>query len=58
MPLGFVADHVETLYDIDILFKKTAIEAGLRFSRAASLNDSPKFISMLADVIKRHGGAA
>ncbi|MEK7880601.1 MAG: ferrochelatase [Deltaproteobacteria bacterium] len=58
VPLGFVADHVETLYDIDILFKKTAIEAGLRFSRAASLNDSPKFISMLADVIKRHGGAA
>ena len=57
VPLGFVADHVETLYDIDILFKKTAIEAGLGFLRAASLNDSGKFISMLAEVIKRHGGA-
>ncbi|MFZ3072255.1 MAG: ferrochelatase [Thermodesulfobacteriota bacterium] len=56
VPLGFVADHVETLYDIDILFKKTAIEAGLKFLRAASLNDSEKFTSMLADVIKRHGG--
>src|SRR3990172_2466430 len=57
VPLGFVADHVETLYDIDILFKKIAIEAGLGFLRAASLNDSGKFTSMLAEVIKRHGGA-
>ncbi len=53
VPLGFVSDHVETLYDIDILFKSKAQELGLAFSRAPSLNSSEKFIKMLAEVVER-----
>jgi len=55
VPLGFAADHVETLYDIDILFKATAENAGLRFARTTSLNTTPEFLSLLADIIKRTG---
>jgi len=55
VPLGFAADHVETLYDIDILFKATAENAGLRFARTSSLNTTPEFLSLLADIIKRTG---
>ncbi|MDH4226683.1 MAG: ferrochelatase [Deltaproteobacteria bacterium] len=51
VPVGFVSDHVETLYDIDILFKDIALKAGLNFARSLSLNTSPKFIKMLADVV-------
>ncbi len=52
VPVGFVADHVETLYDIDILYKEKAESMNLRFARSPSLNDSPKFIEMLADVVR------
>lgn len=55
VPIGFVCDHVETLYDIDIVFKKKADELGMNFKRAASLNDSPAFIEALADIVKRSG---
>ncbi|MDY6833837.1 MAG: ferrochelatase [Chloroflexota bacterium] len=51
VPLGFVADHVETLYDIDIVYKGEAESIGLGFKRTPSLNDSPKFIEALADVV-------
>ncbi len=55
VPLGFAADHIETLYDIDILFKATAENAGLRFARTASLNTTPEFMALLADIIKKTG---
>jgi len=55
VPIGFVCDHVETLYDIDIVFKKKADELGMNFKRAASLNDSKAFIEALADIVKRAG---
>ncbi|MCK4739661.1 MAG: ferrochelatase [Deltaproteobacteria bacterium] len=51
VPLGFVSDHVETLYDLDILFKETAEEAGLGYARSASLNTNEKFIAMLAEMV-------
>lgn len=54
VPFGFVADHVETLYDIDVLFKSFAESKGLVFKRSASLNTNPKFIAAIADVVKRH----
>ncbi|MBI5971413.1 MAG: ferrochelatase [Deltaproteobacteria bacterium] len=54
VPFGFVADHVETLYDIDVLFKSFAESKGLVFKRCASLNTNPKFIAAIADVVKRH----
>ncbi len=55
VPLCFVADHVETLYDIDILFKGTADRLGLKFKRTPSLNDSPKFLALLAGLVRKIG---
>jgi ferrochelatase len=49
-PIGFLCDHVEILYDIDIAFKQFAEKAGMRLWRAESLNDSPTLIAALADV--------
>ena len=40
-PIGFLCDHVEVLYDIDIGFKQFAEKQGMRLWRAESLNDSP-----------------
>jgi len=51
VPVGFVSDHVETLYDIDISHKEIAEKNGLKFARSASLNNSPKFIEMLSHII-------
>jgi len=53
VPLGFVADHVETLYDIDVHFKAAAESLGLEFKRCPSLNTNPKFITLLADLVKK-----
>jgi ferrochelatase len=50
VPIGFVSDHVEILYDVDILFRRYALERGIRLLRPESLNDSPTFISALAAV--------
>lgn len=49
-PIGFVSDHVEVLYDVDILFRGYAAARGVEIVRAASLNDSPRFIDALAQV--------
>ena len=43
-PIGFVCDHVEILFDIDILFREFAAQRGMKLYRAESLNDSPLFI--------------
>jgi protoporphyrin/coproporphyrin ferrochelatase len=51
-PIGFLCDHVEVLYDIDIGFKKFAEKEGLRLWRAQSLNDSPLLAAALADIAK------
>lgn len=51
-PLGFVSDHVETLYDLDVELKELAERIGLRYYRAGSLNDSPRFIQALAAVVE------
>jgi protoporphyrin/coproporphyrin ferrochelatase len=52
-PIGFVCDHVEVLYDIDILFRGYAAERGIALSRPESLNDSPVFTRALAEVARR-----
>jgi len=51
-PIGFVCDHVEILYDIDILFKQFAAERGVKLYRAESLNTSPLFVRALADLAR------
>jgi ferrochelatase len=52
-PIGFVSDHVEILYDVDILFKSYARERGIELRRPESLNASPEFIAALADVVRQ-----
>ena len=51
-PIGFVCDHVEILYDIDIAFRQTARELNLRLFRAASLNDSPLLTRAILNVLQ------
>ena len=51
-PIGFLCDHVEVLYDIDIAFKEFAERNGMRLWRAESLNDSPTLIAALADIAR------
>jgi protoporphyrin/coproporphyrin ferrochelatase len=48
MPVGFVCDHVEVLYDVDVVFREFARQHGLKMWRPRSLNDSPTFIAALA----------
>jgi len=50
-PIGFVCDHVEILYDLDIEARKAAEEAGLGFHRVRCVNDHPLFARMMCDVI-------
>jgi protoporphyrin/coproporphyrin ferrochelatase len=50
-PVGFVSDHVEVLYDIDIGFRDYGSQIGIEVSRPESLNDSPTFIAALADLV-------
>ncbi len=49
-PVGFVADHLEVLYDIDIEAQGVAREVGIRLERARSMNTDPTFIAGLADI--------
>ncbi|WP_366921477.1 ferrochelatase [Metallumcola ferriviriculae] len=52
VPLSFASDHVETLYDIDIIIKNHAKELGLNMQRSEALNDEPQFITALADIVQ------
>ncbi|HKT26329.1 MAG TPA: ferrochelatase [Terriglobales bacterium] len=56
-PVGFVCDHVEVLYDIDIAFREFGSRVGVEVVRAESLNDSPAFIMALTDLVKTRGRA-
>lgn len=50
-PVGFLCDHVEILYDIDIAFHEMARDLGLKLWRVESLNDSPLLVKALVEVI-------
>jgi len=52
-PIGFVSDHVEILYDVDVMFRQYGRERGIEIHRSDSLNSSPRFIAALADVARR-----
>jgi ferrochelatase len=53
VPLSFVSDHIETLYEIDIQYKEEARELGIiDFRRISSLNSSPAFINCLAELVR------
>jgi ferrochelatase len=53
-PIGFVSDHLEVRYDIDIEFKKRASEKGMWLERIAMLNATPPLIETLLDVVTTH----
>ena len=60
-PVGFVADHVEVLYDLDHEAAETCRELGIELRRALTVNDDPLFLELMADVVRStvsryHGG--
>ncbi len=55
-PVGFVADHVEILFDLDIECRALAESCGARLERTESLNISPEFIAALAEIVRTNAG--
>jgi len=51
-PVGFVSDHLEILWDLDIEATERAAELGLELERIESLNDDPAFIRALAALVR------
>lgn len=51
VPIGFVADHMEVVYDLDTEAKATAERLGLRFARAGTPNADPRFAAMIRDLV-------
>ena len=59
VPLSFVSDHIETLYEVDLLFAETAGKAGITgYWRTESLNIAPGFIAALGGLVEDHLGVA
>jgi protoporphyrin/coproporphyrin ferrochelatase len=54
VPIGFLCDHVEVLYDLDIAAVQTAREIGIRIERAPTVGDHPLFIEMMASIVRGH----
>jgi ferrochelatase len=54
VPLGFLCDHVEVLYDLDIDAARVAREAGITMQRAATVSDHPEFVKMIAAIARSH----
>jgi ferrochelatase len=52
VPIGFVCDHVEVLYDLDVEAQRTAATLGLRLRRAPTVGDHPRFIELLAELTR------
>jgi ferrochelatase len=53
VPIGFVCDHVEILYDIDVEYQALAKRLGIQLERTASLNDDPGLVAAVADVVRK-----
>jgi ferrochelatase len=57
VPISFVSDHIETLYEIDIQYGEEAVALGITdFRRIEALNSSPAFISCLAELVRNCAG--
>jgi ferrochelatase len=52
-PIGFVSDHLEILWDLDVEARERAAELGLGWERTASLNDEPAFVHALAELVRK-----
>ena len=53
LPISFVSDHVETLYEIDMLYSEMMAKKGVRLIRTPSLNDRPLFINALSNLVEQ-----
>lgn len=53
VPIGFVCDHVEVLYDVDIAYRALAARLGVRLERTDSLNDDPLLVDALAGLARK-----
>jgi ferrochelatase len=51
-PIGFVCEHVEILYDIDVVFKSQAAELGMQLERIEMVNDDPEMMADLAALVR------
>jgi ferrochelatase len=54
VPIGFVSDHIEILYDIDIVYRGKAESLGMVLKRSPSLNTSEKFLEALSNAVEEH----
>ncbi len=54
VPIGFVTDHIEVLYDIDILYRKKAESLGMVLKRSPSINFSERFIEAISNAVEEH----
>jgi ferrochelatase len=52
-PVGFVSDHLEILWDLDVEARERAAELGLDWARTESLNDEPVFVHALAELVRK-----
>jgi len=52
VPVGFISDHVEILFDIDVEAQKAARSSGVRLERPPAVNDNPKFLASLAAIVQ------
>jgi ferrochelatase len=52
-PIGFICDHIEVLFDIGVEAQEASEEAGIKLLRAKTVNDDPKFIEAMADVVEK-----
>ena len=57
-PIGFLCDHIEVLYDIDIVHKRFAEKEGIQLSRTNSLNTAPLLIEALAEIVQSRSRAS
>ena len=57
VPIGFVSDHMEVIYDLDTEAKETAAEAGVEFARAATAGVDPRFVAMVRDLLVERAAA-
>ena len=53
-PIGFLCDHMEVLYDLDVQAKETAATCRLGFARSGTVSNHPAFVAMLSDLIGAH----
>lgn len=57
-PIGFISDHMEVLFDLDTEAKAKAEELNMGFVRAATIDDDPRFVAQLADLLENPGSTS